>query len=83
MDDVDRAQIGQKREVAHEIIKHPAIPKTNLPPMKVKGWKNKYDGLLSSYRGSPKHRSSPGIKWGYVILLLVLVIFITRLIGMW
>jgi len=34
MDDIDRAQIGKRREVAREQINHPKIPKTDLPPMR-------------------------------------------------
>ena len=34
MDDIDRAQIGTRRETAHEQINHPKIPQTNLPSMK-------------------------------------------------
>jgi hypothetical protein len=34
--DIDRARIGKRKEVAYEIINHPKISKTNLPPLHIK-----------------------------------------------
>jgi len=36
MDDIEKSQIGKRREIAYEQINHSKIPKTNLPPMKAK-----------------------------------------------
>jgi hypothetical protein len=35
--DIERARRGKKRETAYEIMKHPKIPATNLPPLPFKG----------------------------------------------
>jgi len=36
MDDTDDVQITRKKEVAREIINHPKIPETDLPPIKAR-----------------------------------------------
>ena len=66
MDDINRAQIGQKREVAHEIYKHSKIPKTNLPPMNVK---DRNRGKTVEYEGS-------GLGGALIILFVILMIAI-------
>jgi hypothetical protein len=77
MDDIDRAQIGQHREVAHEINKHPAIPKTNLPPMRARGAREKPH---YSY-----YNSEDG--WIAFITFLIIcamgVIIGSKMIGLW
>jgi len=84
MDDIDRAQIGQKREVACEQINHPKIPKTNLPPMRAKGVDDKYNWLLSPYRKVQKNKSGRGFALGwFLVIILGLAVIITKLIGVW
>jgi len=74
MDDIDRGQIGQKREVAYEIIKHPPKPQTNLPPMPVKP------------RPPRKKKGRSNENSGFIVLVLTLLIVViigAKLIGIW
>ncbi|MCX6692398.1 MAG: hypothetical protein NTW33_10240 [Methanoregula sp.] len=84
MDNIDRSQIGKRKETAHEQINHPKIPKTNLPPMKAKGVDDKYNWLLSPYIGIPKEDKKEGFPWGLVIIFIIcLVIVVTKFFGVW
>jgi len=77
MDDIDRAQIGQRREVAYEINKHPAIPKTNLPPMKAIDKQDK-NYWRSNYREYSKRKES---LIGSTILLIIILLIIAKFYG--
>lgn len=86
MDDIDKAQIGQQREVAHEIYKHPATPQTNLKPMKAK------NALLTpnairvrqSSENSPTSHSNKRHRWFWFIVVVGVVgIIAAKLLGLW
>jgi hypothetical protein len=87
MDDIDRAQIGKRREVAREQINHPKIPKTNLPPMIAKGVDDKYKvsplPYIRPYTNLPDEDKEEGL-WGcYLFLIICIVLVITKLFGIW
>jgi hypothetical protein len=77
MDDIDRAQIGQQREVAHEILKHPKIPQTNLPPMIAI---DKRDKSYSKFNFQEFGKRKESIV-GATILLIIILLIIARLSG--
>jgi hypothetical protein len=80
MDDIERAQIGQRREVAHEIIKHPAKPKTNLPSMKAIDKQDKSYWKFN-YQGFNKRKES--LVGSTILLIIILLIIATKLMELW
>jgi len=78
MDDIDRAQIGQKREVAHEILKHSKIPQTNLPPMIAIDKRDKSYWKFN-YQEYGKRKES---LVGATILLIIILAIIAKLSGL-
>ncbi len=82
MDDIDRAKIGQRREVAYETDKHSKIPQTNLPPMRAKGVDEKFNKLLHRNRGIPWQKKKSWSVW-IVVFLIVLLILVTKFLGYW
>ena len=73
--EIKHAQAGHRKEVAYEIYKHPAKPKTNLPPMKARGVENSNSNYKSSSNSSD----------GGVAALLVfgfLFVFFIFIVGM-
>jgi hypothetical protein len=84
MDDIDRAKIGRKDEklVGWDHIRRPA--ETNLPPMKAKGVDDKYNWLLSPYRGKSKEQKNQRFSWGWFLFFIIcLVIIVTKIFGVW
>jgi hypothetical protein len=88
MDDIDRdinnAQIGKRKETAHEQINHPKIPQTNLPPMKAKGALLTPNAIRVKGGNIQQHntKSSNGF-WLWLLVLLVAAIIATKIIGIW
>lgn len=84
MDDIDKAQIGQRREVAYETDKHSKIPQTNLPPMRAKGVDEKFNKLLHRNRGIPWQKKKKRNWSGWTIVFLIaLLILVTKFLGYW
>ena len=88
MDDIDReierAKIGKKDErlVGWDHIRKPA--ETNLPPMKAKGVDDKYNWLLSPFKGTSKEQRKQGFQWGWFLFFIIcLVIVVTKILGIW
>ena len=80
MDDIDKGQIGQRREVAYEINKHPLIPKTNLPPMKAIDKQNRNYWKSIHLEFNKRKESLVG---STILLIIILLIIATKLIGLW
>jgi hypothetical protein len=80
MDDIDKAQIGQKREVAYETDKHSKIPQTNLPPMKAIDKRDK-NYWKFNYQESDKKKES--LVGATILLIIILVIVVIKIFGVW
>ena len=82
MDDIDkdinRAQIGKKKETAYEQINHPKVPQTNLPPMKASGALLTPNAIrVKGGNTQPRNNKSSNGFWLWLLILLVVVIIAT------